>query len=165
MSGSLPTPLVLHFAVVLLDRQFRIKGLRLASAATASQAAATLAAANAPANGASSGSTKSSGANRREERKAEAAIRQERSKVLKPLQEKLEGIETEIANTEKLCADIEQKMSDPEFAGNKEKVRFAAEKYRNSKEKINALYTQWSDVSEEIEKVEKRLEAAMAGAS
>jgi ATP-binding cassette subfamily F protein 3 len=106
---------------------------------------------------------KASGANRKEERQREAAVRQERSRVLKPLQEKLEGIETEIATCERICAEIEQKMSEPEFAGNKEKVRFAAEKYRTSKAKINTLYTQWSEVSDEIEKVAKRLEAQLAG--
>ena len=125
----------------------------------------TLAAANAPANSGSGGKSGSSSSNRREERKLEAAMRQERSRVLKPLQDKLEAIEAEIANAEKICADIEVKMSEPEFAGNKEKVRFAAEKYKTSKAKINTLYTQWQEVSEEIEKVEKHLESQMAGAN
>lgn len=90
--------------------------------------------------------------NRKKKRKIEGKIRQERADILKPLQAKLDDLEAEIKKTESRKLQIETAMTDPNFFKGKEGIKTAAE-YKDLNATTEKLYTEWSSVSDEVEKV------------
>lgn len=99
---------------------------------------------------------------RKEQRQIEGRIRQEKSKRVKPLKDKLQEIEDEIEAIETRFKELEELMADPDFVADKEKVREASEEYREKKARLESLYTQWSEVSDEMERVEKAIELELS---
>ncbi len=115
----------------------------------------SLAARTAPASTANTSATEpASGGKRKEQRKLEGQIRQQRANVLKPLNAKLEIVETSIATGETRKAEIETAMADPEFFKNKEAATATAAEYRTIASAIEKAYSDWSEVSDEIEQLE-----------
>ena len=103
--------------------------------------------------GSKSGSGESAGS-RKDQRRQEAQRRQELSKKLKPLKTKLEEIETAIGDFEQQKMDFEKLMADPEFFKDAEKAKAATIQYQASAKGLEAAYTEWSTISDEIEKIE-----------
>jgi ATP-binding cassette subfamily F protein 3 len=99
----------------------------------------------------------STGINRKEQRKLEAEKRQKRTQVLKPLQTELESLENSIAEFESAQAALTQHMSEPETAGNAEKMQQASHAYQALSEKLENAYTRWGEINDLIEKLEKEL--------
>lgn len=96
------------------------------------------------------------GASRREERKIEAQRRQERSTKLNPLKRKLEEVEALIAGLENRRAEIAAMLGDAAFFqdNDKEKVKVITAEFQESGAKLERAYTEWSEVEEEIGKLE-----------
>lgn len=116
------------------------------------------AAAGAAASGGGSGA--SSGASRKEQRKIEAAQRQQRSLRLKPLQEKLETVESLISELEEEMPALLKQLGDSEFFKSEpERARIVAHRYKDLEHGIQKAYSEWDEVSAELERVEAALEA------
>ncbi|MDB4630378.1 ABC-F family ATP-binding cassette domain-containing protein [Akkermansiaceae bacterium] len=96
--------------------------------------------------------------NPKERRKRDAAIREKRNKVLKPLQSDLVKTEAVIAEIEASQATITQRMDSPEISGDPEKLAESTRAYANLAEKLEKAYSKWTDLSASIEKVEAELE-------
>ncbi|MEN8847032.1 MAG: ABC-F family ATP-binding cassette domain-containing protein [Akkermansiaceae bacterium] len=96
--------------------------------------------------------------NPKERRKRDAAIREKRNKVLKPLQSDLAKTEAVIAEIEASQATITQRMDSPEISGDPEKLAESTRAYANLAEKLEKAYSKWTDLSASIEKVEAELE-------
>ncbi len=109
---------------------------------------------SAPASTEPAQSSPGSGKNRKEQRRLEGQMRQERSNKLRPLKQQLESIEETIAAIEARRAEIEALMADQEFFKEQDKVKDVAQEYKDSAAKLETAYTEWSDVSEEIDRVE-----------
>ncbi len=103
----------------------------------------------------------SSPANRKAQRQLEGQLRQQRANALKPLNANLEEIEETIASKEARKAEIESLMADPEFFKNKDGAAGTAAEYRELAAAIEKAYTDWSKVSDEIEKVEAEFSAKL----
>ena len=97
------------------------------------------------------------GGNRKEQRKLEAARRQQRTQVLKPLQDELQELERQISEYEAAQTSLTGHMSDPATAGDAEKMQEASSAYKAISEKLEAAITRWGEVSDAIEKAEAEL--------
>ena len=102
-------------------------------------------------------STGQAGGNRKEQRKLEAARRQQRTQVLKPLQDELQELELQISEYEAAQTSLSAHMSDPATAGDAEKMQEASSAYKAISEKLEAAITRWGEVSDAIEKAEAEL--------
>ena len=92
--------------------------------------------------------------NRKEQRKREAAIRQKRNNTLKPLEKELAELEQNIAEYEAAQSALTEHMSNPETAGDAEKMQQASSAFQSISEKLETAITRWGIVSDEIEKLE-----------
>ncbi|MCP4847678.1 MAG: ABC-F family ATP-binding cassette domain-containing protein [Verrucomicrobiaceae bacterium] len=92
--------------------------------------------------------------NRKEQRKIEGQIRQQKANALKPIQEKLDGIESNIAELEEQKSQIEIKMRDPDFFKDKDKAIQASTEHKEISLSIEKHYSDWAATSDELERIE-----------
>ncbi len=111
-----------------------------------------------PRAGATAASTPGGNRSRKEQRRIEGQLRQQKSQKLKPLQERLEEVETTIAALEKRRGELAALMSDPDFCKDANKLKEAGQEYQESAANLETAYTQWSEISDEIERAEKEFE-------
>ncbi|GAA5483433.1 ABC-F family ATP-binding cassette domain-containing protein [Haloferula sargassicola] len=97
--------------------------------------------------------------NRKEQRRIEAELRQKRAKVLKPLEQELEVLETKIAELEGAQATLTDALSSPEIAADPDKLQQTASAVQQVTEKLEKAYSRWGGLSDEIEKLTAELEA------
>ncbi len=107
------------------------------------------------------GNDSSSGSgNRKEQRRLEAQRRHERSKVLKPLQEKLETVETLIATLENEKPELLAKLGDAEFFKSEpDLARVTAHRFKDLEYEMQKAYSNWDEISEDLERAEAELGA------
>ncbi len=105
------------------------------------------------------GSESSSGSgNRKEQRRLEAQRRQQRSKVLKPLQEKLETVETLIAKLEGEKPELLAKLGDADFFKSEpDLARVTAHRFKDLEYEMQKAYSDWDTISEDLERAEAEL--------
>ena len=96
-------------------------------------------------------------ANRKEMRKAQGKIRQEKSEILKPLQLRLEQIEEKIESLEYRKKVIEDLMIDENFFKSKDHIELT-EEHKTSSLELESAFSDWSKISDEIEDVSKIFE-------
>jgi len=91
---------------------------------------------------------------RKEQRRIESQLRQERSKRLKPLEARLAAVETRIGECEKRKAEMTERMADPAMFEDKEKAKAFAIAFKDTAAELERCYTEWAEVSDEIERIE-----------
>ncbi len=89
----------------------------------------------------------------RERRRIEAERRNELSRKLRPLKDKLKKVEAEISRIEKRRKELEALMADPEFYKNGEDARNAAIEYKELESELEEKYFKWGELTEEIERI------------
>jgi len=95
--------------------------------------------------------------NAKERRKKEAAIREKRNKVLKPLQADLKKSESIIAEIEAAQSTLTKHLESSEISGDPEKLQETTRAYENLSEKLEKAFSKWTKLSDEIEKLEAEL--------
>ncbi|QQL45145.1 ABC-F family ATP-binding cassette domain-containing protein [Sulfuriroseicoccus oceanibius] len=100
-----------------------------------------------------------SGVNRKEQRRIEAEKRKLRASKLKPLEDQLEKVEARISELETTKAEMVEKMNDLSTFESKEEAQLFLQSFKDVDAELEGAYSQWSDISEEIEKVTAELEA------
>jgi ATP-binding cassette subfamily F protein 3 len=98
------------------------------------------------------------GADRKARRRMEAEIRQKKARLLRPLQEKLEQLEAEIARLETEKTKITSQLERPEVAADTEAVMELTTRFQQADRQLETCFTQWADLSEKIEETEARIE-------
>jgi len=98
------------------------------------------------------------GADRKARRRMEAEIRQKKARLLRPLQEKLEQLEAEIARLETEKTEITSQLERPEVAADTEAVMELTTRFQQAYRQLETCFTQWADLSEKIEETEARIE-------
>ena len=93
----------------------------------------------------------------KERRKLEAAKRDKRNKVLKPLQAEFEKTEATIAELEAAQGVISQHLEKPEVVGDAEELRKATHAYEQASKKLENAFSKWEDLSGQIEILEEEL--------
>jgi len=97
--------------------------------------------------------------NRKEQRKKEADNRRIRKEKLAPLEKQLGALEVEITELEGAQATLTEHMNSPEVAADGAKMQEATVAYSKVSKKLEQVYSDWSEISEQIEKVMVELEA------
>ena len=108
---------------------------------------------------AAGGTEQGGGGDRKARRRREAEIRQKKSRLLRPLQEKLEGLEAEISRLETEKTDITTRLEQPETAADTDAVMELTMRFQQADRQLEACFSQWAELSEEIEETEARIEA------
>ncbi|MCH7225202.1 ABC-F family ATP-binding cassette domain-containing protein [Haloferula sp. A504] len=96
-------------------------------------------------------------ANRKEERRREAELRQKRSSVLKPLESELESLESAIAELEGAQATLTAALSSDEVAMDPDKLQQTGSAVQQVTEKLEKAYSRWGELSDEVERVRMSL--------
>lgn len=103
--------------------------------------------------------------NARERRRIEAQRRQERIRVLRPLQDRLATVEAEIARFEEEKRELVQGMSREGFGADPEEVRVTTARYAIIEAGLERAFTAWASASEDVERAEAALAAGESAAS
>ena len=98
-------------------------------------------------------------ANRKDARRAREMARQQRNKVLKPLQLELEQVETDIALKDERKDVISAELEAPANMSDNQKLMELTQEYQQLERDCEALYSRWESLSEEIELKTAELEA------
>lgn len=97
--------------------------------------------------------------NRKDARRAREMARQQRNKVLKPLQQELEQVEADIAVKDERKEVISAELEDPANMSDNQKLMELTQEYQLLERDCEALYSRWEALSEEIELKTAELEA------
>ncbi len=97
------------------------------------------------------------GISRKEQRRLEAARRNELNKKIRPLKMKLEQVEKEIENNELRKVEIEELMANTDFYEDNENVKATSLEYEKIKNTLTDLMFKWEEYSMRIEAVEEEL--------
>ena len=89
--------------------------------------------------------------NRKGQRRQEAELRQQRNKVLKPLEDQLASLEKQIAELEAAQTTLTAHLSKPEVTPDAEELRKTSSAYQNVTDKLETIYSEWSALSDEVE--------------
>ena len=98
------------------------------------------------------------GLDRKARRRMEAEIRQKKTRLLRPLQEKLELLEEEIACLETEKTEITTQLERPEVAADTEAVMELTSRFQQTDRQLETCFTKWADLSEKIEETEARIQ-------
>lgn len=102
-------------------------------------------------------STVAAPANKKDARRARAQEREKRSRILKPLQQKLSQIEDEIAAKDCRREEISAELEKPENMSDNQMLMTLTQEYQQLERETEALYSQWEEISVEIEQAEAAL--------
>ena len=97
--------------------------------------------------------------NRKDARRAREMARQQRNKVLKPLQQELEQVESAIALKDERKEAVSAELERPENMCDNQRLMELTQEYQLLERETEALYTRWEELSEEIELKTAELEA------
>jgi ATP-binding cassette subfamily F protein 3 len=97
------------------------------------------------------------GVNRKEQRRIEAEQREIRSKVLRPLENELETLETKIADLEASQAKFTTELASDAVTEDADELRRVTNAVGKVAQSLEVAYSRWGVLSDEIEKVKTRL--------
>jgi len=112
---------------------------------------------SAPAKAAATAETPKANVNRKDQRRQEAEARELRSKVLRPLENEFEALETKIAELEGTQADLTEKLSDESISNDPARLREVTNAVEKVTKTLEHSYSRWGELSEEIEKVKAKI--------
>ena len=118
----------------------------------AEEKAVSLSPAGAPAAG--GGPDSSSARSSKERRRQEAVARQQRNRVLRPLQEELEQVEGKISDLEQEKTGLARRFQDPSAQEDAELMKATAQRYQQAEQELERAFSRWSELSTEIERLE-----------
>jgi len=95
------------------------------------------------------------GGNRKEQRRREAEARASLAAKLKPLREQFAKVEKSIEDLEAEKETLTARLVDPEFFKKSDDAAAATKRFSEIEGELEAAYTRWSELSEEIEKLEE----------
>ena len=101
-------------------------------------------------------------ANRKEQRRIEGQLRQQKADALKPIQKKLEEIEEQIAELEEQKHQLETEMKSPGFFKDKEQSMQSSSLHREISLRIEKHYSEWAVISDELETTEMDFDAKLS---
>ena len=97
--------------------------------------------------------------NRKDARRAREMARQQRNKILKPLQQELEQVENEIALKDERKECISAELENPANMSDNQKLMELTQEYQQLERESEALYSRWEELSTQIESRTAELEA------
>ncbi len=95
--------------------------------------------------------------NRKDQRRQDAEAREMRNKLLKPLENELEALESKIAQLEAAQVTLTAALSSEVTAADPDKLRETSNAVSNITTALENSYSRWGELSDEIEKVKRKL--------
>lgn len=95
--------------------------------------------------------------NRKDQRRQDAEAREMRNKLLKPLENELETLEARIAQLEAAQVTLTAALSSEATAADPDKLRETSNAVSNITTAMENSYSRWGELSDEIEKVKRKL--------
>ncbi len=95
--------------------------------------------------------------NRKEQKRIEAELRQKKHKETKNLKSELERIEAAITKDEELKEILEKELADSSVYSVPKLAKDKKHEYESVKSKLENLYNKWTDITEQLEEIEVRL--------
>jgi ATP-binding cassette subfamily F protein 3 len=92
----------------------------------------------------------------RERKRQEAELRQERYRVMKPVQEEIARIEHTIEEKEAEKSAMESAMGDPDFYRDGEQAKETVARYAALREELTGCYYRWDSLTQELERLLQR---------
>lgn len=92
---------------------------------------------------------------RKDLKRIEAELRQQKHQATKGLKQKLQAVENEIADLESAIKQYETDLANPDIYSNPEKAKSVTLAYNQSKEKLGLRYQDWETMSEELYTIEQ----------
>ena len=89
---------------------------------------------------------------RKEIRKAQGKARQKKSEAIKPLQNELDAIESDIEKCERRKTEIEKNMNSEDFFKSNDHIEIT-EEYKSLLVRLEKLFSNWSTTSDQIEEI------------
>ena len=89
---------------------------------------------------------------RKEIRKAQGKARQNKSEAIKPLQNELDEIESDIEKCERRKTEIEKNMNSEDFFKSNDHIEIT-EEYKSLLVKLEKLFSNWSTTSDQIDEI------------
>ena len=99
------------------------------------------------------------GGNRKDARRAREMARQQRNKILKPLQQELEQVESHIATKDERKECISAELENPANMSDNQKLMELTQEYQQLERETETLYSRWEELSVEIELKTAELDA------
>ena len=96
----------------------------------------------------------------RERKREEAQRRQERYKLLKPLRNKIDRVEKDIATLEEDQAGIERDLGLEDTYKDENKVKALNQRYREVKSQLEDRYREWETLQAEAERLQQEFDTA-----
>lgn len=97
------------------------------------------------------------GMDRKLKKRLEAELRQRKSKLVKPLQERLDALEIRIAELEELKETISQQLESPEVVSDTDKIMELTRSYQSTEHELESAFTEWAEISDKIEETEREI--------
>ncbi len=97
--------------------------------------------------------------NRKDVRRAREMARQQRNRVLKPLQQELEQVELDIAVKDERKDAISRELELPENISDNQKLMVLTQEYQQLERESEMLYSRWEELSVDIERKTAELQA------
>ncbi len=95
---------------------------------------------------------------RKDQKRFEAEIRQKKYNATKDLRKRLEKVETEISKLEDLKKQLEAELSSEKVFSNPQLAKEKNLEYEKSKNQLELTYDEWTNISNEIELIEKEFD-------
>ncbi|MEY5013031.1 MAG: hypothetical protein RLY69_746, partial [Verrucomicrobiota bacterium] len=114
-------------------------------------------AANKSAPAAKTSTTPQPGISRKDQRRAEAEARDQRNKLLKPLETELNTLEAKIAELESAQATLNAALTNEEIISQPDKLRETSNAISKITHALENAYSRWGELTDEIEKVKAKL--------
>ncbi len=89
----------------------------------------------------------------KDRKRSEAELRQQRYRRTRPLQEKIEKLETSIDRKEVRKSELERLMADPSFYKDGEQVREVTAEYKALEAGLQGDYYRWNELTKELERL------------
>jgi ATP-binding cassette subfamily F protein 3 len=102
-------------------------------------------------------STTQPGVSRKDQRRAEAEARDQRNKLLKPLETELAALEIKIAELEAAQATLNAALTSEEIISQTDKLRETSNAISKITHSLETAYSRWGVLTDEIEKVKAKL--------
>jgi ATP-binding cassette subfamily F protein 3 len=87
-------------------------------------------------------------------RRERAEALQRRSRRLKPLRERVQGLEAEISDCESALEGLDQRLADPEVHADGGRVAELAREREQLSRRLEALYPEWEETADALERAE-----------
>jgi ATP-binding cassette subfamily F protein 3 len=101
--------------------------------------------------------TKKEFSNRKDQKRIEAKLRQNKYKATKDLIKSINVLESEISKLEKEYQELECKLADPEFYSKGEFVKQATANFNAIKFDLNTALNKWEELNENLQNIKSQL--------